>query len=529
MKKKKQSFTQGVIILLVAQVLIKIIGLIYKLYLTNKEEFGDAGNAIYSSGFQIYAILLTLSSVGVPNAVSNLISEKISIGDEKNAKRIFKVAFAMFAVIGFICSILLFVGANYIAEKILLIPESNLTLQVLAPSVFFVALMAVIRGYFNAIGDMKPMATSQMIEQITKTALTIGIVEYICAYINAEHKTAIMAAGANLSTSIATIISYLYLYNHYKRYKTIKITNKKFSVERIDKVAKNILLVAIPITVGVLLNGLNKTIDSVTIVRGLKTFMSAEEAKLQYGILSGKIDMLVNLPMSFNMALVVSLIPKIAAAHSQNCLHKVERKIKFSLLTTAVISFPCTALMIIYANPILNLLFPNASSGSFVYQISAISIIFVMFNQIINGILQGIGKHFIPVISVGIGVILKLIVNVLLVPINSKKFIFGGLSGAALGTVICNIVTLFINVFALKRIIKFDVHEYKFLIKPVICTIIVSLISYFTYKIINENLIFNAKLGTIITIVVSVFIYLLFILLFKSSPIQKESIEIGKN
>ena len=526
MKKKKQSFTQGVVILLIAQILIKIIGLIYKLYLTNKEGFGDAGNAIYSSGFQIYAILLTISSVGVPNAVSNLISEKLSIGDEKNAKRIFKVAFAMFAIIGFICSISLFIGAEYISEKILLIPESKLTLQVLAPSVFFVAIMAVIRGYFNAVGDMKPMATSQMIEQIAKTILTIGIVEYICIYINTKNKTALMAAGANLSTSISTIISYLYLYNHYKKYRTMKITNKEFVLEKIDIVAKSILLVAVPITAGVLLNGLNKTIDSITIVRGLNKFMSAEDAKLQYGILSGKIDMLVNLPMSFNMALIVSLVPKIAAANAKKCLEKVKRKIKLSLLTTAIIAFPSTALMVIYANPILKLLFPNASSGYFVCQISAFSIIFVMFNQIINGILQGIGKQFVPVISIGVGVILKLIINLLLISINPNEFIFGGIAGAALGTVICNMITLFINIFSLRKIIKFNMHEYSFLIKPAICTIITSLISYYIYKIINENLIINTNLGTIITIGISIFIYLILIILFKSLPIQKRSIEV---
>ena len=94
-----------------SQIFVKILGLIYKLYLTNKDGFGDAGNAIYSSGFQIYALLLTISSVGVPNAVSKLVSEKLSIGDEKNAKRIFKIAFCIFAFIGFFSSVILFITA----------------------------------------------------------------------------------------------------------------------------------------------------------------------------------------------------------------------------------------------------------------------------------------------------------------------------------------------------------------------------------------------------------------------------------
>lgn len=121
----KQGFIQGIVALIFSQVLIKILGLVYKLYLTNKEGFGDAGNAIYSAGFQIYALLLTLSSIGVPNAVAKMVSEKLSIGDKKGAHRIFKIAFLTFASIGFCCSVILFVGAKYIAAELLQIPEAR--------------------------------------------------------------------------------------------------------------------------------------------------------------------------------------------------------------------------------------------------------------------------------------------------------------------------------------------------------------------------------------------------------------------
>ena len=137
-KEKKQSFMQGIITLMFSQVIIKILGLFYKLYLTNKNGFGDAGNAIYNSGFQIYALLLTISSVGVPNAVAKLISEKLSVGDNRGAQKIFKVAFAFFSVVGFTGSALLFCGSDFIANVWLQIPEAKLTLIILAPSIFFV-------------------------------------------------------------------------------------------------------------------------------------------------------------------------------------------------------------------------------------------------------------------------------------------------------------------------------------------------------------------------------------------------------
>ena len=206
---KKQTFTQGIITLMFSQIFIKILGLIYKLFLTNKQGFGDSGNAIYSSSFQIYALFLTISSVGVPNAISKLVSEKYSIGDEKGATRIFKIAFAMFSIIGFISSVVLFKNASFIANNILQIPETMLTLQILAPSIFFVSIISVLRGYFNAKENMKPTANSQFIEQFVKTIITIIIIEYIYIHINVKEKTTIMVEGSAIAMGIATILCFL--------------------------------------------------------------------------------------------------------------------------------------------------------------------------------------------------------------------------------------------------------------------------------------------------------------------------------
>ena len=126
-KIQKESFIQGIIAIMFSQVIIKVSGLIYKLYLTNKEGFGDEGNAIYSSGFQIYALLLTLSSIGVPNAISKLVSEKLAKGDTKGAHRVFKVAFVTFALIGLCGTSILFFGAHYFANNLLRIPEAEIT------------------------------------------------------------------------------------------------------------------------------------------------------------------------------------------------------------------------------------------------------------------------------------------------------------------------------------------------------------------------------------------------------------------
>ena len=155
MKRKIDNFTSSIISLVISQILIKIFGVIYSIYMTNKTGFGDSGNAIYMSGYQIYALLLTMSSIGVPNAISKLISEKNSIKDYSNSNRIFKLSLFIFAIIGTVGSILLFYFSEFIADEILEIPKADLSLMVLAPAIFFVTLNSVIKGYFNGINKIK--------------------------------------------------------------------------------------------------------------------------------------------------------------------------------------------------------------------------------------------------------------------------------------------------------------------------------------------------------------------------------------
>lgn len=223
---KKQSFMHGVVILMVSQVLIKLLGFVYRWYMTNKPGFGDDGNGLYGAGFQIYTLLLALASTGVPNAISKLVSESVAVGDNKGAYRIFKIAIALFGIIGFACSAALFFGANFIANNIIQNSRVEYVLMAIAPSIFFVSLSAVVRGYFSGFQDMKATANSQTIEQIFKTVLTITIV-----YILTGQDITIMSAGATIATTLSTMMGLGYLYIFYKR-------RKKQIIERNKQVSK---------------------------------------------------------------------------------------------------------------------------------------------------------------------------------------------------------------------------------------------------------------------------------------------------
>lgn len=506
---KKDGFMKGVLALMFSQVLIKILGLISKIFLTNKEGFGDVGNGIYGSGYQIYAMLLTISSIGVPNAISKLISEKVAVDDYKGAHRIFRVALVTFGLIGLTGTLILFFGAGAIANAIE-VPEATLSLQVLSPSITFVTVASVLRGYFNGLDKVSVTAKSQSLEQVFKTLITILAVEFIG--MGTGLNTTLMAAGANLATTLSVLLSFLYILMYYRNFRKIVIPKIKettnYKYDRVKRIVKNILIVSIPITLSAIMSTLSKVVDIVTVVKGLKTFLPDTLAKAQYGILSGKVDTLATLPLSFNIAFATALVPSVSGLMAKGDTKTSGKRISLSLLITMIIGLPCTFGMMVFAQPILNLLFPNAPDGGFLLQIFSLTIIFAVLMQTTNGALQGLGRIMVPAITSFIGVMLKLILNLILVP--NPSF---GVNGAAIASVINNFVAFFLSFMILRKTIKLNLNFVKFILKPIIATFAMCVCSYYLYTILIG--IISAKLATILAIVIAVIIYVVMLVILK--------------
>lgn len=517
MKKNKQGFMQGVLILMVSQFIIKITGLVYKIYLTNKEGFGDTGNAIFSAGFQIYTLFLAISSIGVPNAIAQLISAKTAVGDNKGAYRIFKVAISIFGLIGFIGTTILFFYSHKISNEYLGIPEAEMTIMALAPSVFIVAISAVLRGYFNGREKISVTANSQSIEQILKTIFTIITVEIISKI--SLQNTTIMVSVAATTTTIATFFSFLYLYIMYKKNKREiwkDVVNSTFKErESILKIIKSILSLSLPMAFTSLLSATNRTVDAVTVVNTISKFMPIEEAKLQYGILTGKVESLVVLPYSFNIAFATTLIPTISASKARGEMNSAIKRINFSILLTILISLPCTAVFVVFAEPILKLLFPNAYMGKSMLQICSLSIVFVALTQTMGGVLQGLKKVKEPAIAIAVGSIVKLILNTILLPIEQLN-----INGAIISTITSHIVIFILTLYFLKKHINIDFNINKLIIKPVISTIFMIISAWSLYK--NLHIFNSANFTLIISLIIGMIVYLISIAILKT--LSKEEI-----
>lgn len=353
---------------------------------------------------------------------------------------------------------LLFLGAKEISNSWMQIPEAKYSLIALAPSIFFVSITAVIRGYFNGRQNFFVTAKSQFLEQFFKTVFTIILVEFM-ALIN-RNNVKLIAAVANLSTTLATIFSFIYICLYYKyRKKGIQLEIKEsinYTPTRIRKTIKQILQVAMPISLSSLIASFNKNIDSFTIVRFLKKNIGEQDAKAQYGILSGKIDSLCSSAFSLNIAFVTVLVPNIAKCIAKNKYNLASSKARKFLLLSFLISIPVTILFFFFSEQVLKILFPNAANGAIYLRISSLSIVFMLLAQTVNAILQSIGKVNIPPISFGIGMLVKLICNIFLIP--NKSF---GIIGAIIGNIMCNGIAFIISFIFLCRNLDIKPKFYK--------------------------------------------------------------------
>ena len=493
---KKNSFLKNVILLLFSQGIIKIVGVIYKIYLTNKTGYADTGNALFSAAFQVYAMFLTICSIGVPNSISSLISEKFAIGNNREAYRILKIAITIFGSLGFIASSLLYFFAKQISVFYLQMPETELILKVLSPSIFLNAITAVLKGYFNGKQKMDVTANSLSIEQITKTVAIIIAVEILAKISNC--KTEVLVCGVGIATTIGNIISVIYMYVFYlksrKEIWTDIITSKKYIKERKIEIIKNIFKVSFPIAICAFVGTINKVVDATTIVRILKKQLGEAEAVKQYGILSGKVESLVTFPFSFNMAFTTVLIPTIASCKARGDKEKSKKVLKLNILIGMIIAIPCFVVLFLFPEKILQILYPNASSGSLMLKYSSITAIPSIILQTINSYLQGMKQMKIQMLAIGIASIIKLILNMAL--ISNKNL---GIYGAIISNIISQTFALIILLTYVFRKEGIKIKFQNLIIKLILLTVLTMGTIKFAY---NFAMVKNEILKLIIAIII---------------------------
>jgi stage V sporulation protein B len=513
--KKKQSFFIGVILLASAGIIVKFLGFAYRVVLTNLPGYGDEGNGIYGAGYQAYLILYAFSSTGFTSAISKLVAEKMATGDWRGAHKVFKIGLWLLSITGLILSVVFFISAEYIANVI-----SNyrvyFTMIALSPTIFFVSIMSAFRGYFQGMQNMAPQAISQIIEQTAKTIVTI-----VLAYLLIPHGAELAAAGATAGTTVGAAIGAAYLWILYsiKRgelWANIRNFSTKKKSESVFSIIRNLIIISFPISLGAIIMTAANIIDLATVMRLLaKAGLDSDSANRLYGILTGKCYVLTNFPVSITMALATSLVPAIAWAMARKNIRAASEKVITAIRLTLIICLPSSVGLAILSEPILMMLFPGSSEGAYLLSISALSIVFIGLTQIVSGVLQGLGKPFIPMIGLFAGSAAKLLVNNVLMPMPGIN-----IKGAAYGTIACYLVSTLVCLIGLITNFRLKLNVQNFIIKPMIAAALMGILTYYSYHYLFEST-GNIIGATIISIFLSICVFFM-LLIFLGSISTKD-------
>lgn len=550
---KKKSFMANVAIVMFSQIAVKLLGMVYRVVITNIKGFGDLGNGYLNSGFQIYTLLLAISSIGIPNAISKMTSERNAIGDYRGAFRVFKSAMLLFGIVGAVASCLLYFGADFIAFSIIRLPGTEYVLRCLAPSILFVCLSSVIRGYFTGMENMKATSNSQVLEQFFKCLFTVVIV-YLMASVpfimtvllnapenDADLRAAYMASGAQVATTLSTVFSFLYLVIFYSRRRKailekINSSVAESEIKPLSQMFKSILMISIPISLGSVISAVNRIIDTATITRGIEAAFAsfipaygnmpaivnptleqlhAEAARLSGQL--GKSDTLINLPLSINIAFSTVLVPVIAGALKKGDKKTAASKVSYSFLISMLIALPCAIGYIALAQPIYGLLYPNAKLGYDLMQISSVAMIFTALNQTLSGSLQGVGKVFTPAKGLLLGCIAKFILNVILIRRPEIN-----IYGAPISSIVCQVISFTYSFSVLKKVIDLKLNPVKYVIKPLISVICMGITAFGVYSL-AMMITHNNLISLVLAIGIAAIVY--FVLIFAQKTLSEDEVK----
>lgn len=497
---KKQNFMKGALILMIANIVVKVIGAAFKIPLTYLLE--EEGMALFATSYTMYTWLFIVATAGIPVAISRMISESRTKGNFKEVKRIFAVSQKLLVGIGVVGTLVLFFGADMFAGW-LGNPDAAMGIKAISPAVLFVALMSAYRGYFQGHQDMLPTAFSEVSEAIGK--LVIG---FVCAYFLMKYSVEYGAAGAVFGVAMGGFLGFITLYAVYVFKKKKNISDQGFGSVRSDgTILKELIRISVPITLGASVMSLTTLIDTAMIMHNLQTGgCSYEEAKILYGSYTGYAVPLFNLPPTLISAITISLVPAVASALADGDMKLARQTAGNSISITTLFALPCAVGMAIFSEPILALVYNNTKATE-TLGILGYAIVFVSLVMVTNAILQSAGKEKVPVINMLIGGIVKIIVNWVLVRNPHINIV-----GAPIGTIACYGVILLLNIIWLIKVLKVKLSPLQYILKPVISVAIMAVCSLTVYKFLP----FGNKISLVVAICVAAVTYVAGLLIMRT-------------
>ena len=492
----KQSLMKGAMILSIGVLLSRIIGLLYRIPIRN--ILGDEGQSLYGVAYNIYVVILTLTAMAMPGALSKLIAERRAAGAYKEAQRVFRLAMIYSISFAFVLGLGLWFGADFIQATFFKNQAVALPIRALAPTVVIATVLGVLRGYFQGRGNMTPTAVSQVVEQIVNVIFSVVLAAYFMHITSKNLEWG--ATGSALGTGAGAIggfivLAFLFLRNRRKAKEEL-LESREYNHQTNGEIIGQILNMMIPVIISssifsivtfidqsMISNLLPKSIEALRNTKQLD-FVPVTDAAIYAtgsivsqlsGQLSFQYSTFMNIPVSLILQLGLASVPAIAASMALGQHKDVRKKTKLILKVGMLVAAPATVGFMLYAKPILMLL--SIDSGSEVLAVGAIAILPIAIAQLSAGILQGMSKQRQTSINALIACAIKVALNFVFLSIPRFN-IFGFIHS----TTICYVIYAGLNMHYLKKQLNMKVNWKKILLKPVMCAAIMGIITYPIYK-----------------------------------------------
>ena len=519
---KKQTFLQGTAVLAMATVLVKLMGFLFKVPLNN--IIGEDGFGYFNTAYDVYNVLLMISTTGLPVAMSRMISQAQTLGNHAQIKRIYRTSLYVFLTIGMVGSLGMLFFCRQLSVMVTTNENSWAAIAALAPCVLLICLVSAYRGFFQGQSNMTPTSVSQIFEAVTRLVVGLGLAWLVMkltgkAYVRmqgivlAPGETAqdygditLAAGGAILGVTLGSLISVVYLHHKFRQSNQI-LSLGGGTAKSTRSTMKELLSIAVPITLGSAGLQIINLFDTMIYMRRLTgalqwTEKMADSAKGVYNFC----QTVFALPCSFIPTITIAVIPAITASLTRKDLAEAKATSESSVRTMALIAMPCAAGLFVMAEPGIRLLCSTYTEDKIQLAATMLAILglTVIFNSLVlllNAIMQAHGDVVTPVVNMLIGGIIKIIVNYILVGQPNLNIV-----GAPIGTFICYISITALDLIAMKRHISARPAIFKNIIRPGLASAIMGAATFMVYRVLS-NAISSWKLACLLSLAFAVVLY----------------------
>lgn len=525
---RKQSFVHGAVLLMASNIVVKLLGAVFKIPLRNL--VGVDAMAYFNSAYSFYVLFYMISTAGLPVAISRMVAAANARGNAGEVKRIYKVSMAMFVAIGAVGTAIMVLFSKKFAASTGIGDDLYLSIIAIAPTLFFICITSSYRGYFQGLQNMIPTSISQVIEAVGK--LVIGLIAGYIA-IKAGCSNAEVAAYVILGVTVGVVANTLYL----GIAKAVPVNNQlnvnpDMTPRTRGQISAELIKIAIPITISSSIMSLTNVIDTLVVVNRLVDIgISTELARAYYGSYTSSAVTLFNMPPTLIYPFAISAIPALSASFANKDFAKSKATAESTFRIASLIALPCALGMSALSTPIINLLFRDedigfAADGSVItsngvsgpmLSILAVAIFFIGMISVTNSILQAYGREMTTIVSTCAGIAVKFVASYVLIGMPQV-----GVYGISLSTMLCYLTIMCFNVFFMVRFTGIVPGIRKIFLKPFVASVLCAAGAIGSHFLLEKTPL-AGKLSTVVSILIAVVIYAVVILLIKG--LDREDVE----